>query len=35
MIGEYEKVASPYSKEVSAFINTLMTHNQKKRPDAK
>ena len=35
MIGEYEKVSSPYSKEVSSFINTLMTHNQKKRPDAK
>lgn len=35
MVGEYEKVAAPYTKELSSFINVLMTHNQKKRPDAK
>ena len=35
MLGEYEKVAAPYSKELSLFISKLMTHNQKKRPGVK
>lgn len=30
--GEYEKLSSSYSKELSIFISKLMTHNQKKRP---
>ena len=35
MIGEYEKVGAPYTKELSSFISKLMTHNQKKRPEIK
>lgn len=35
MIGEYEKIGSPYSKELSSFVAKLMTHNQKKRPEIK
>lgn len=35
MIGEYEKVGHPYSRELSSFIAKLMTHNQKKRPELK
>lgn len=33
--GEYEKLSSSYSKELSTFISKLMTHNQKKRPEVK
>lgn len=35
MIGEYEKIGNPYSKELSSFVARLMTHNQKKRPEIK
>jgi len=35
MVGEYDKIGSPYSKDLSSFIAKLMTHNQKKRPDIK
>lgn len=35
MVGEYEKIGNPYSKELCSFISKLMTHNQKKRPEVK
>jgi len=35
MVGEYEKIGLPYSKDLSAFIAKLMTHDQKKRPEVK
>ena len=35
MVGEYEKIGQPYSKELSNFISKLMTHSQKLRPDVK
>jgi hypothetical protein len=35
MIGEYEKISAPFSKELCKFVSMLMTHNQKKRPDIK
>lgn len=35
MIGEYERISLPYSKELSNFIAKLMTHNQKNRPEVK
>jgi NIMA (never in mitosis gene a)-related kinase len=35
LIGTYDKLSSYYSKELSNFIDKLLTLNQKKRPDAK
>jgi len=35
MAKEYEKIGSPYSKDLIAFISKLMTHSQKNRPEAK
>jgi serine/threonine protein kinase len=35
MAGEYDKIGSSYSKELSSFVAKLMTHSQKKRPDLK
>ncbi len=35
MIGEYEKIGSPYSQELSKFISKMMTQDQRKRPDCK
>jgi serine/threonine protein kinase len=35
MVGEYEKIGTPYSKELCTFISKLMTHSQKKRPEVR
>jgi NIMA (never in mitosis gene a)-related kinase 1/4/5 len=35
MVGEYEKIGNPYSKELCTFISKLMTHSQKKRPEVR
>ena len=34
-VGEYEKIGTPYSKELSWFISKLLTHKQKERPDTR